>query len=326
MIGIIDPDTVDATNLQRQVLYSSADEGRPKVEAARERLVALNPDIRVEAFQAEFDSSKAESLLREFDLVVDGSDNFKTRFLVNDAAYKMGIPLVFAAVDRFEGQVALFDGRTGPCYRCLYPEPPRAVIRNCQESGVLGTVVGSVGMLQAHLALQCLISGGDSLHPLSPVAGRLTLIDLAKGWNLSTVQIPKRPDCPTCSVPPQSIVLESHEESTSPACFMGQAAVTAHELATRLDRGGDVPILVDVRTDEEWEESHIPGAIHWELSRLEQGLVPPNLGRETLFVVYCRSGVRSARAVELFRKRGFKGVSNLKGGIESWRLQARSRV
>ena len=222
--------------------------------------------------------------LANHDLVIDASDNFATRFLVCDAAHARGIPVVFAAVDRFEGQVALFDSRSGSCYRCLYPSPPKARIQNCAESGVLGSVVGVLGTLQAQLALQLLISGGDRSHPLFPPAGRMTLVDLAGPWSFSSLQVPKRSNCPTCSKDPAEITLSDGADRES--CSVRVAgSISVREICDRSATGGFRPVLLDVRTRDEWNEGHLPESLHWPLDRLESGEWPAGVARESELVV-----------------------------------------
>lgn len=311
-IGMIDSDRVDLSNLQRQVLFEDLDQGKPKVAAARTRLQGLNPEVRIESLEDRFTDENAEHVLSGFDLVIDGSDNFETKFLINDAAYKRGIPWVYGAVNGFEGQVAIFRGNEGPCYRCLYASSPKAKIRNCAENGVLGSVVGIVGTLQATLALQYLISGSDLKHPLHPKMGDLTILDLAGKWDISTVLIPKRKDCATCSRPPAEIVLR-HQ----PAHCERINRIAAQALINQLDAPRPNLTLIDVRTSEEWAEGHIRGAIHWPLDRIENGQLPP-IQKESTVIVYCKAGLRSAKAAGLLIQAQKNPVLSLSGGIEDW--------
>ncbi len=311
-IGFIDADRVDLSNLQRQVLFHDLDQGRPKVAAAQEHLKSFNPEITIETFEERFTDENAERLLNSFDLVIDGSDNFETKFLVNDAAYKRGIPWVYGAVNRFEGQVAFFWGNKGSCYRCLYPSTPKAKIQNCAENGVLGSVVGVIGTMQATLALQYLISGGNPEHPLFPKIGDLTVLDLAGKWDISTVSIPKQVGCMTCARTPSEIILQyvpSHCEQVH--------RITAQNLIAKLNTHTNLT-LIDVRTTEEWKTGHIRSAIHWPLDLMEKGELPSILEKSTIVVTYCKAGVRSAKAAELLSEAKKIPVLSLSGGIDSW--------
>ncbi len=311
-VGLIDSDRVDLSNLQRQVLFHDLDQGRPKVAAAQEHLESLNPEITIETFNERFTDENAERLLNSFDLVIDGSDNFETKFLINNAAYKRGIPWVYGAVNRFEGQVAFFWGNKGSCYRCLYASTPKAKIQNCAENGVLGSVVGVIGTMQATLALQYLISGNNPKHPLFPKIGDLTILDLAGKWDISTVSIPKQAGCMTCSRPPSEITLQylpSHCEQVN--------RITAQDLITKLNTHMSNLTLIDVRTTEEWNTGHIRGAIHWPLDLIKKGELPSIL-KENTIVTYCKAGVRSAKAAELLSEAIKNPVLSLSGGIDSW--------
>jgi len=316
-IGLIDPDRVDPSNLQRQVLFHDADQGCEKVLAAQAHLSELNPEIRIEIFNEAFTAHNATSILSNYDLVIDGSDNFETKFLVNDACYKAGIPLVYGAANRFEGQVALLHGVNGACYRCLYPTPPKAQVRNCAESGVLGSVVGTIGTLQATLALQYVISCGDTRHPLFPNLGELTLFDLMGKWNIRSLQIPKDPKCPTCSRSPSEIELQF-----SPQICLNIQTIDFATLTPLLDSkiGSDKSqiLLLDVRDEEEWIDGHISGATHWSLTQMERGEFPCISSPHKTIVTYCRSGQRSRRAAQLLIDAGFISVQSLSGGVDSW--------
>lgn len=292
-LGLIDPDQVSVSNLQRQILFESSDEGSFKALTGAKRLTRLNPGITIQAYAQRLSSENVEELFENYDLILDGTDNFETRFLVNDAAFKLGIPVVYGAVNHLEGQVALFWAERGACYRCLQPAHPQAPIRNCAEAGVLGSVVGAIGSLQATLALQFLISGGDERHPLVPRFGELGLLDLGGRWNLRTLQVEKRPDCPTCSKSPEEIELRK------------QTSLSAS-------------LVLDVRTSEEWASGHIVGAVHWPLHKLERGDFPAELESAAEVVVYCRAGARSMQAARILTERGVQDVRSLEGGIEAW--------
>lgn len=312
-LGLIDPDHIDLTNLQRQILFSTSDQNLPKVQAGRKRLIDLNPQVIVNTYEHALRVDNAESIFKEYDLVIDGSDNFETRFIVNDAAYKRRIPWIYGAVDRFEGQTAIFCSDHSSCYRCLYPTLPKAEIRNCAEAGVLGSVVGTIGTLQATLAAQFLISGGDPHHPLFPTPGELTLLEFRGKWRISSLQITKNPDCDVCSVSPEKVDLllslnGKHDDD----------AITAQTLLSVLTASQQLLLVLDVREISEWSLGHIPNARHWPWSRVEKGILPLEAKITDTIVIYCASGIRSKRAVQLLIDRGFKSVRNLTGGLRSW--------
>ena len=311
-LGLVDFDAVDLSNLQRQVLYSTADVGRPKLAAARERLEGLNPGTKVVPHESRLDSSNALDILRGYDVVVDGTDNFPTRYLVNDACVLLGKPNVYGSIYRFEGQVSVFDARRGPCYRCLYPEPPPPdLVPSCAEAGVLGVLPGVVGGLQATEAIKILIGIGE------PLVGRLLLYD-ASTMAFRELRLERNPDCVLCS--PHAT---QHELIDYPAfCGVtetgpsrGVPEVTAEELQAEL-AGPDPPILVDVREPEELEISRLPGALSIPKGDLAERV--DELTRARSVVVFCRSGSRSAGAVRLLLDLGFQNVRNLHGGINDW--------
>lgn len=309
-LGIVDDDLVDLTNLQRQILHGTTDLGRPKVDSAAERLTELNPHARIERYQTRLTSGNALELFRDFDLVVDGSDNFPTRYLVNDAAVLAGRPVVYGSILRFEGQVSVFGLPGGPCYRCLHPEPPSAaLIPSCAEAGVLGVVPGIIGSLQALEALKLLLGVG------TPLAGRLLHLDgLAMRWQELAVE--RDPACVICGDHPEQRALIDY------AAFCGlapaaptSAEISAVELAERL-RGDLAVVLVDVREPWEWEIARIPGSVLIPLSSLEDrvGDVPPS----GLVITICHHGIRSLRARELLLARGREPVLSLAGGVDGW--------
>lgn len=312
-LGIVDSDCVDISNLQRQVVFKNTDQGKLKVAAAQEHLQNLNPEIKVEAIKEQFTNENAEQLLNGFDLIIDGSDNFETKFLVNDAAYKKNIPWVYGAVNRFEGQVAFFWGNKGSCYRCLYASSPKAKIQNCAENGVLGSVVGVVGTLQATLAIQYLISGSNPGHPLFPKIGELTVLDLAGKWDFSTAYIPKRMECLTCSRSPSELSLQYLPSNCESAKL-----ITATVLLERFNTPNPNFTIIDVRTSEEWNMGHIRNAIHWPLDLIENGKLPSFSQKGTTIIAYCKSGLRSAKAAELLMKANKISVLSLAGGIDGW--------
>jgi molybdopterin/thiamine biosynthesis adenylyltransferase/rhodanese-related sulfurtransferase len=314
-LGIVDFDRVDASNLQRQVLYTTADVGRPKAEVAAERVRALNPDVRVERHEVQLDSGNALELLAAYDVVVDGADNFPTRYLVNDACVLLGKPNVHGSIFRFDGQATLFDARRGPCYRCLYPEPPPpGAVPSCAEGGVLGVLPGLVAMIQATETLKCLTGVGE------PLLGRLVQYDALR-MEFQEFRVSKDPECPICGERPSVTQLIDYEgfcgtpAVTSPAFgSLSAAQVQAQGVA-----GRDF-LLLDVREAEEHVRASIEGARLIPLGELPRRLAELADWKERPVVVHCHHGARSARACELLVESGFTEVVNLDGGIESWSL------
>jgi adenylyltransferase/sulfurtransferase len=309
-IGIVDFDRVAVSNLQRQVLFVSGDEGRLKAEAAKERLLALNPAIAVDAYAEELTDGNVIGLFSAYDMILDGTDNFAARFLINDAAVKLGRPVVYGAVQGFTGHVSVFGAPGGPCYRCLYPQPPRAQIMNCAEAGVIGALTGMIGTAQAMEAVK-LIVGHESFGTL---AGRLWTID-ARTMETSLLAVPKRGDCGVCARPAAEVVLQY----ASPVCA---ACSVVEEIAP----GDDIPenaVFIDVRERDEWDAGHIGNARHLPLSALQKNpelFAPPPKG--TCCVLYCQKGGRSRKAAEILMQAGFTGLVSLKGGYEAWRAFA----
>ena len=313
-IGIVDFDAVDASNLQRQVLFSTSDIGRPKTEAAAERLRGLNPHVRIDALQTRLTSENALDILKDYDVIVDGTDNFPARYLVNDACVLLGKPNVYGSIFRFEGQVSVFGAPGGPCYRCLYPEPPPpGLVPSCAEGGVLGVLPGIVGALQAAEALKLILGQGDSL------AGRLLLLDVLT-MTFRAMKLRKNPACPVCGEHRTVTKLMDYtefcgirgEETSSMATNVPE--ITPRELKSRLDRGDDLFIL-DVREPQEYQICHLNGLL------IPLGEIPQRVGeldRSREIVVHCRSGKRSADAVEFLQRAGFQKIWNLKGGILAW--------
>jgi adenylyltransferase/sulfurtransferase len=314
-IGLVDADRVEASNLQRQILYASTDVGRLKVEVARERLSAMNPDVTVETIPERLDSHNALDVLRGWDVVVDGSDNFPTRYLVSDACVLLGKPTVYGAILRFEGQAAVFDARRGPCYRCLFPEPPPpGSVPSCAEGGVLGMLPGLVGLLQATEAIKLLAGLGETL------LGRFLHYD-ALEMRFGEYRFGKDPACPACGEHRTLVQLVDYEGF----CGVGGAAerplreTSAARLAARL-RAGDELLLLDVREPAEHERARIAGARLVPLGELERRLVELADWKERPVVVHCHRGGRSARACRVLEQAGFADVANLSGGIEAWSL------
>ncbi len=312
-LGLVDFDVVDETNLQRQVLHGTASVGRPKLESARARLADLNPLVRVDAHETRLDCGNAFEILRPYDVIVDGTDNFPTRYLVNDACALLGKPNVYGSIYRFEGQASVFDARRGPCYRCLYPEPPPpGLVPSCAEGGVLGVLPGVIGVLQGIETLKLLLGIGESL------IGRLLLFD-ALTMSFRQLELRKDPDCPLCGAHATVRELIDYEAfcGLEPPAGDGedQWQIGAGELAARRARGDDL-VLVDVREPHEWEIAHLPGATLIPLARLPERVSELDTRREV--VLYCHTGQRSARALEFLRQAGYRKLRNLRGGIDAW--------
>ena len=320
-LGIVDFDVVDSTNLQRQIIHSTADVGRSKVESAAEKLRAINPLIQLRLFDTTLSSDNALAIFRDFDIIADGTDNFATRYLVNDACVLSGKPNVYASVFRFEGQATVFAADRGPCYRCLYPEPPPpGMVPSCAEGGVLGVLPGLLGVIQATEVIKLILGSGDSL------IGRLLLVD-ALGMRFREVKLRKDPECPVCGANPTVRELIDYEqfcgvrgaESESTASV---PEIRPEELKRRLDNGEDILVL-DVREPHEYEICHLRGHLI-PLGDLPRRVHELDSSRE--IVAYCKIGVRSAKAVEFLRSMGFRRVRNLTGGIDAWAQQIDSTM
>jgi molybdopterin/thiamine biosynthesis adenylyltransferase/rhodanese-related sulfurtransferase len=310
-IGLVDYDVVDESNLQRQVLHDSSWVGRPKLESATARLRALNPHVRVEAHAAALTRENALSLLAGYDVVVDGTDNFETRYLTNDACYFLGKPNVYGSIFRFEGQASVFWRDRGPCYRCLFPQPPPpGLVPSCAEGGVLGVLPGVVGSIQATEALKILLQVGE------PLVGRLLLYD-ALAMRFDEMELPRDPACPLCS--PVASIVELQDYPAFCAGARGETGpvdeIEASELRRRLDAGEPLEII-DVREPHEWAVCRIEGARLLPLGSLAERV--RELDPARTYVLQCRSGVRSAKALGLLRQAGFVRLLNLRGGILAW--------
>jgi adenylyltransferase/sulfurtransferase len=313
-IGLVDFDVVDFTNLQRQVTFGSSDVGRPKLEAAKERLANLNPAIQLDTFEVKLASENALDILRGYDIVVDGSDNFPTRYLVNDACILLGKPNVYGSIFRFEGQVSVFGYPGGPCYRCLFSEPPPpGLVPSCAEGGVLGVLPGIIGSIQAMETIKLIIGRG------TPLAGRLLLFD-ALAMRFREVKLRRNPECPVCGDHRTIAKLIDYDEfcgirgEEAPAPAVSVPEMEPREMKARLDRGDDLFIL-DVREPHEYQICNLSGYLI-PLGEVPQRAHELDSSRE--IVVHCRSGKRSAEAVEFLRKAGFRKIWNLKGGILAW--------
>jgi adenylyltransferase/sulfurtransferase len=312
-IGIVDFDVVDESNLQRQVIHGTSAVGAPKLESARARILDINPNVHVDTYEFPLTSENALDVLAPYDVIVDGTDNFPTRYLVNDACVLLGKPNVYGSIFRFEGQASVFWAEHGPCYRCLYPEPPPpGLVPSCAEGGVLGILPGTIGTIQATETIKLLLGIGE------PLVGRLLLYD-ALDMRVRELKLHKDPECPVCGANPTVTQLIDYQQfcGINPRTERGETDwdIAPRDLKARLDSGDDL-VLLDVREANEWDIAHLPGA----------KLVPVNsvteraneLSTADEIVLYCRSGVRSARALNALRDLGFRKLWNLRGGILAW--------
>jgi sulfur-carrier protein adenylyltransferase/sulfurtransferase len=313
-LGLVDFDVVDSSNLQRQVTFTTADVGKPKSEAAKARLSALNPMIEIVSYETRLTSDNALELFRDYDIIVDGTDNFPTRFLVNDACVLLGKPNVYGSIFRFEGQATVFGYPGGPCYRCLYPEPPPpGLVPSCAEGGVLGVLPGIVGSIQAMETIKLILGTGE------PLVGRLLLFD-ALAMRFRELKLKKNPDCAICGEHRTITKLIDYEEfcgirgEEAPAMTEGIQEITATELKARQDRGEKVFIL-DVREPHEYQICNLNGKLI-PLGDLQRRV--NELDSSVEMVVHCRSGKRSADAIHFLQTAGFKKLWNLKGGVLAW--------
>ncbi len=312
-MGIIDPDLVDVSNLQRQVLYGTDDTGSPKVDAAARHLLDLNPLLALRIWQERLDVDNALSIIPGFDLVLDGADNFATRYLVNDACVLAGVPNIHGSIHQFEGQAAIYGAPGGPCYRCLYPEPPDAgEIPSCAEAGVLGVLPGLIGTIQATEALKMILGIGE------PLIGRVLRVN-ALDMRFKTTRLAADPECPLCGDHPTIKELRSMDST----CKAGgdddeNLEIQPDELRRRIEQGEAI-FLLDVREPHEWDLSRIDGATLIPLRSLPENV--DKLDADAHIVVYCHSGMRSFRATTWLRENGFPRVRNLAGGIVAWQQQ-----
>jgi len=315
-LGLVDFDVVDASNLQRQIIHSTKDIGRSKLDSAEEKLKALNPAINIVKHNTMLSSANALEILKDYDIVADGTDNFPTRYLVNDACVLLGKPNAYGSIFRFEGQASVFATAQGPCYRCLYPEPPPpGLVPSCAEGGVLGILPGLVGVIQATEVIKLILGKGE------PLIGRLLLVD-ALNMRFRELKLRKNPECPVCGQDPTvtklidyqqfcGIVPETPQEAN---VKNGIPQLTVKELKRRIDAGEDVQ-LIDVREPYEYQIAHIGGKL------IPQNDVPNRLAeidRDREVVVHCRSGARSQRIAEFLQQAGYSNVVNLAGGILAW--------
>ena len=315
-IGLVDFDLVDSSNLQRQIIHGSATVGTLKVESARNRLNDLNPGIQVDIYNEPFTSKNALRIARDYDILIDGTDNFPTRYLVNDLCVLTGKPDVFGSIYRFEGQASVFYAKEGPCYRCLFPEPPPpGLVPSCAEGGVLGVLPGTLGTIQATEAIKLLLGIGSSL------VGRLLLYN-ALDMSFDSIKLKKNPDCKVCGTHPEVTKLIDYDAFCGVPGFdhdVGSAGknwdISATDLALRLQRAEKLR-LIDVREPHELAISSLPGEESFPLGQLAARL--PELDSAQELVLFCKTGSRSTRALELLVSAGFRKVKNLQGGINAW--------
>ncbi len=313
-LGLVDFDVVDASNLQRQIIHGTKDVGRPKIASARDRIEDINPHVEIETHDTKLTSANALNLFVNYDVIVDGTDNFPTRYLVNDACVLTGKPNVYGSIFRFEGQASVFWAERGPCYRCLYPEPPPpGLVPSCAEGGVLGVLPGIIGAIQANETIKIILGAPDIL------VNRLLLFD---AWRMRfrELKLRKNPDCPVCGVNPTIKELIDYEEfcgiTQQPETKPTMEEITATELKQRLDQGDDIQII-DVREPHEYEIGQIPNSKLIPLGQVLNRMNEIDPGRET--VMHCKMGGRSAKAIEALQRSGFPGhLVNLKGGITAW--------
>jgi sulfur-carrier protein adenylyltransferase/sulfurtransferase len=308
-LGIVDFDRVDETNLQRQILHGTSTVGTSKLDSAEARLKDLNPHVKVERYDTRLSAENGLEIIHGYDVVVDGTDNFGTRYLVNDACVILGVPNAYGSIFRFEGQASVFATEAGPCYRCLFRNPPPAgAVPNCAEGGVLGVLPGLVGTIQATEALKLLLGIGR------PLIGELLLVD-ALGAEFRKVKIRKDPACPACGTREIRELSEVEVACETPATGPTVQDLSVRELARRIERGDD-PLLIDVREPFEWAIGHLGPARLVPLADFPEMI--PSLPRDQDIVIYCKGGARSAQAVALLGLEGFTRVWNLAGGITAW--------
>lgn len=314
-LGIVDFDVVDFTNLHRQIIFSNDDVGRPKLQAASERLRGINPFLEIDTYETRLTSDNALDIFEKYDIIIDGTDNFPTRYLVNDACVLLEKPNVYGSIFRFEGQASVFYAKAGPCYRCLYPEPPPpGLVPSCAEGGVLGILPGNIGVIQATEAVKLILGKGEAL------IGRLLLFD-ALAMRYRELKLRKDPNCPICGENPTVKELIDYEHfcgigtESDKVMLEPEFEISVTELNAKI-LGNDEPVIVDVREPHEFEICRIPNSVLIPLGELEKRV--HELDRSRDIVVHCRSGARSAKAVKFLREAGFEKLKNLKGGILAW--------
>ncbi len=315
-LGVIDFDVVDESNLQRQIIHGQSDIGRPKAESARDSIKEINPYVSVIVHAEQLDSDNALEIFAQYDLIVDGTDNFATRYLVNDACVLLGKPYVWGSIYRFDGQASVFWAEHGPCYRCLYPEPPPpGMVPSCAEGGVLGVLCASIGSIQVNEAIKLIVGIGDSL------AGRLMIYD-ALEMSYRTVRVRKDPECPVCGKNPTITGLIDYDAFCGTVSEDAQQAaagstITATELKEMLDQGDDI-FLIDVREPNEYEIVSIPGAVLIPKDQFLSGAALERLPQDKRVVLHCKSGVRSAECLAVVKNAGFTDAAHVGGGVLAW--------
>jgi sulfur-carrier protein adenylyltransferase/sulfurtransferase len=313
-LGIVDFDVVDFTNLQRQVIHDTDDVGRAKLQSARETIADINPNVEVVGYETRLTSENALELFKDYDVIADGTDNFPTRYLVNDACVLLGKPNVYASIFRFEGQASVFYANQGPCYRCLYPEPPPpGLVPSCAEGGVLGVLPGIMGSIQALETIKMVLGKGR------PLIGRLLLFD-ALNLKFRELKLHKNPECPICGPHPTIKELIDYEQfcgirGEEHVEMASVPEITPVEVKKWMDEKKEF-VLIDVREPHEYQICNIPGSVLMPLGEVPNRMNELNSADE--IVVHCRSGMRSARAVEFLMKSGFRKIHNLKGGVLAW--------
>jgi adenylyltransferase/sulfurtransferase len=309
-LGLIDPDTVDLSNLQRQLLHSDSTIGKPKLESAAARLRETNPHITLDLHPVRFTPENAVSIAENYDIILDGSDNFPTRFLANDTAFFLKKPLIYGAIQRFDGQMTVFAPHLGsPCYRCLLPETPASgAVPSCNEAGVLGVLPGIIGSLQAMEAIKLILGVGD------PPFGKILIYD-ALSTSFRSLKLPYDPACRLCGENPTITSVNNPETSAQTTCPTMQT-ITAAELKARLDSGDLNALLIDVREKDEWQVANIPQAKLVPLQTIPT--YAPNLPKDTQIIIHCKAGMRSAKACEYLSSVGFENVVNVTGGMDAF--------
>ena len=327
-LGLVDYDLVDRSNLQRQIIHSTKDVGRPKIDSAAEKLTALNPHLNVVKHETMLTSANAMEIISQYDIVADGTDNFPTRYLVNDACVLAGKPNAYGSIFRFEGQASVFATKDGPCYRCLYPEPPPpGLVPSCAEGGVLGILPGLVGVIQATETIKLILGVGE------PLIGRLLLVD-SLAMKFRTLKLRKNPECPVCGENPTvtklidydhfcGIVPVSAETANAPV-QEGIPQLTVQELKRKLDAGAPI-FLLDVREPYEYQISQMGGVLI-PMGEVEDRMIELDSHKNEEVVVHCRSGQRSQKIAVMLKRAGFKNVANLAGGINAWATEIDTKL
>lgn len=320
-LGLVDYDIVDESNLQRQIIHGTKDVGHAKLESAADSIADINPFVQIDKYNVPLTSDNALEIVANYDVIIDGTDNFPTRYLVNDACVLLGKPNVYGSIYRFEGQASVFYAKEGPCYRCLFPSPPPpGLVPSCADGGVLGVLPGTIGTIQATEAIKLIVGMGE------PLIGRLLLYD-ALDMTFDTIKLRKNPNCPVCGPAPtitelidyeQFCGMPAHDHSTYEEGSTPVRAITVDEVKARLDAGDDLLIL-DVREPQEWEISEIAGSL-----RIPKGEVLDHLAdlpQSRDIVVHCRTGIRSADVIRWLQERGYTRLYNMAGGINAWARQ-----